>query len=208
MEAKTQPGPGGPQPADEELMALYQGGESQAMDRIIDRHGGRLFAYLVRLTGSREMAEDAYQDTFLKVIRAAPRYRQQSSFQAWLYTIARNTVIDMTRREKYRDAISLDAPAGNENETPRVETVASNSPDPEQNLVASEMARVLEEAIASLSPEQREVFLLREKSGLSFKEVSLVTGAPLNTVKTRMHYALGHLKKALGRAEMTNGVLP
>lgn len=189
-------------PSDEALMARYVKGDADAMTEIVNRHGNRLFGYLVRLTGSREKAEDAYQEVFIRVIRSASKYKPSSRFTAWLYTIARNITIDMARRDKHRVTESLDAPAYQEGETSRVETMANDGADPEQNLMVSEMKEALETAIGQLAPEQKEVLLLRERAGLSFKEIASITGAPLNTVKTRMHYALGHLRKNLDRAAL------
>lgn len=183
-------------------MARYVKGDADAMTEIVNRHGNRLFGYLVRLTGSREKAEDAYQEVFIRVIRSASKYKPSARFTAWLYTIARNITIDMARRDKHRVTESLDAPAYQEGETSRVETMANDGADPEQNLMVSEMKEALETAIGQLAPEQKEVLLLRERAGLSFKEIASITGAPLNTVKTRMHYALGHLRKNLDRAAL------
>jgi RNA polymerase sigma-70 factor (ECF subfamily) len=184
-------------PADEELMMRFKGGDSDAMNEIIARHGSALFGFLVRHTGSHDKAEDAYQDVFLKVVRGAKTYKPSAKFTSWLYTIARNVVIDTARRDKYRETESLDEPAYEDGSASRVETTAGANPNPEEVMRGTEMQETLEKAITGLPDEQREVFLLREKSGLPFKEIAKITGAPLNTVKTRMHYALNSLRKAL-----------
>jgi len=183
--------------SDEELMARFQKGESEALNHILARYGKPLFGFLYRQTGSRERAEDAYQEVFVKVIRAAGNYESSSRFAAWLFTIARNVCIDLSRREKHRMTSSLDAAAWDDAETTRLELVADQGPDPEADLRATELCEALERALARLSPEQREVFLLRERSGLSFKEIARITNSPLNTVKTRMHYALIKLRELL-----------
>ncbi len=191
-------------PADDELMTRFKRGDAAAMEELADRHGGRLYGYLLRLTRDPDRASDAYQEVFYKVIKAAARYREGSNFSAWLFTIARNVVIDEARKDKHRHAQGLDDPVG-EDGSPRVETVPGDGPDPEGVASASEMAAVIEEALAGLSREQREVFLLRESADMPFKEISKITGAPVNTVKTRMHYALNHIRKALKKADMLDG---
>jgi len=191
--------------SDEDLMVRFKNGDQGAINELINRNGSALYGYIVRQTGDPHRAEDAYQEVFLRVVKSAKRYRPQASFRAWLFTIARNVVIDMARKESYRRAESLDKPAGDEGGAARMESMDSGAADPEENAKASEMSEILEEAIASLAEEQREVFLLREKTGLSFKEIAAATGAPLNTVKTRMHYALNHLRKALREAGMMDG---
>jgi RNA polymerase sigma-70 factor (ECF subfamily) len=182
---------------DEDLMQRFGRGDAAAMEELVGRHGRPLFGFLVRSLGSRDKAEDAYQEVFLKVVRAAPGYQPRARFAAWLYTIARNVVIDMARRDRFRETESLDAPAFEDGDADRMSQVAGDDPDPEAVLRGREMQEALEAAIAALPGEQREVFLLRERTGLSFQEIADLTRAPLNTVKTRMHYALNHLRKAL-----------
>lgn len=183
--------------ADEELMKRYQHGDAGAMNALIDRHDRQLYGFLYRSLGSREKAEDAYQEVFLKVVRSASGYQPTARFAAWLYTIARHVVIDMARRDKYRETESLDAEAFSDGEVARVEMTPGEDPDPEAELTGYELQDTLERAIGLLPDEQREVFLLRERTGLSFKEIAELTATPLNTVKTRMHYALNRLRKVL-----------
>jgi RNA polymerase sigma-70 factor, ECF subfamily len=182
---------------DEELMAKYKGGDAEAINELINRHGQRLYGFLVRQTGSRDRAEDVYQEVFLRVIKAAPRFKPNSHFTAWLYTIARNIIIDEARKNKHRKTESLDQSFGDASSITKLDLIPDKGPNPEENLRGIELANALEEGISKLSKEQREVLLLRERVGLSFKEIANVTDTPLNTVKTRMHYALGHLRKGL-----------
>ncbi len=180
---------------DEELMALFKAGREAALEELIARYGRQLYGFLCRQTGSRDRADEAYQEVFLKVVRGAKKYKSKSRFAAWLFTIARNVCIDMARRDKHRETVPLDDPP--DEGRAYIETVPHSGPDPEENTRAAELACLLEESLSSLSEEQREVFLLRERAGLSFKEIADMTGAPLNTVKTRMHYALNNLRKSL-----------
>jgi RNA polymerase sigma-70 factor, ECF subfamily len=184
-------------PTDEDLMLRYRDGDAEAMNELVHRHDRQLFGFLWRSLSSREKAEDAYQEVFIKVVRSAPRYEPSARFAAWLYTIARNVVIDMARRDKLRVTESLDAEVFEDGGATRLDMVPSDEADPEAELGGMQLAELLEQAISDLPAEQREVFLLREKSGLSFKEIAKLTRAPLNTVKTRMHYALNRLRKTL-----------
>jgi RNA polymerase sigma-70 factor (ECF subfamily) len=190
---------GGAGPSDEELMVRYKNGDVDAMNEIVTRHSRPLFGFLVRQTGSRDAAEDAYQEVFLKVARSAKTYQPSARFSAWLYTIARHVVIDRVRRERYRAAESLSDPVSDDSDLTRQDTMADPGPNPEDNLRGAELAAALESAVGALPPEQREVFLLRERANLSFAEIAKVTRAPLNTVKTRMRYALNHLKQTLAQ---------
>jgi RNA polymerase sigma-70 factor, ECF subfamily len=191
------PAPSSAPPSDEDLIKRYQNGDARAMDALIDRHHRQLFGFLYRSLGNRERAEDAYQEVFLKVVRSAPSYQPSARFAAWLYTIARHVVIDMARRDKYRETESLDQEVFEDGGVARVEMTPSDDPDPEEEVTGMELATTLEQAISALPDEQKEVFLLRERAGLSFKEIADLTKAPLNTVKTRMHYALNRLRKTL-----------
>jgi RNA polymerase sigma-70 factor (ECF subfamily) len=187
-----------PSPTDEELMDRCGRGDAEGLAELIRRHGGPLYGYLLRLTRSRERAEDAYQEVWIRVMRSAKSYDQRDRFGAWLYTVARHLVIDQARSTQRRREERLEDPAGEDGLSP-IEREADPGPDPEAELRGRELEAALEAALAGLAPEQREVFLLRERSGLSFAEIAALTRAPLNTVKTRMHYALGHLRRALAQ---------
>lgn len=167
------------------------------MNELVARHGRQLYGFLYRSLGHREKAEDAYQEVFLKVIRSASSYEPNAPFTAWLYTIARNVVIDQARRDRFRTTESLDEPAYEDAGVSRLELEPGDEPDPEARLRETELAEALERSIRALPPEQREVFLFRERTGLSFKEIAEITQVPVNTVKTRMHYALNKLRKDL-----------
>ena len=192
MEIEAQAGRTG---IDEELMTRCGQGETDALEQLIGRHGRKLYGYLLRLTGARDRAEDAYQEVWLRIMRSAHGYDSRDRFEAWMFTVARNIVIDAERKTTRRREDRLEDPE--EEGLSPLDREPDPGPDPEAELQGRELGEALEAALATLAPEQREVFLLRERAGLSFAEIAKVTRAPLNTVKTRMHYALGHLRKAL-----------
>ncbi len=165
------------------------------------RHRTPVFNYIFRFTGDRARAEDILQETWLKVVRSAQDYEPKARFTTWLYTLARNQCVDRARREKLRQADSLDAPrpafaSQGDNRTP-ADFLVDPSPVPDQAAHNLRIRPLLEQALLSLPEEQREVFLLREYSGQSFREIAEVTGVSENTAKSRMRYALEALRRQL-----------
>jgi RNA polymerase sigma-70 factor (ECF subfamily) len=172
-------------------MLRFQAGDARAFEGLVRRHRTPVFSVLLRLTGDRGRAEDLCQEAFLKVVKASPDWQERARFSTWLYAIARNLAVDEARRMVFRRAESLDAAAPGEGSRPEP---AAEDPGPDRLADASLVRPKLEAALAALPPEQREVFLLREHAGLRFGEIAEVTGAPENTVKSRMRYALEALR--------------
>jgi RNA polymerase sigma-70 factor, ECF subfamily len=186
--------------SDEALMSAYQGGDARAFGLLLERHRRPVFNFLVRSVGDQNQAEDLLQEVFLRVVRGAEGYSRQAKFTTWLYTIARNLCVDAQRRGKFRKTTSLDATtdgADGEEGTPLMDRIADGQQSTERQAIGHELRGKLEEAISALSGEQREVFLMREVSGMPFKEIADVIGCPENTVKSRMRYALEHLRELL-----------
>ena len=188
---------------DEELMTRCGRGEAEALEELIGRHGRKLYGYLLRLTGAPDRAQDAYQEVWLRIMRSAGGYSSRDRFEAWMFTVARNIVIDAGRKSQRRREDRLEEPE--EEGLSTLDREPDPGPDPEAEMQGRELGEALETALGTLAPEQREVFLLRERAGLSFAEIAKATKAPLNTVKTRMHYALGHLRKALAGRGFVKG---
>ncbi len=180
---------------DEQLMLRFQGGEAGAFELLLRRHRGPAFSFLVRLTGDRPRAEDLLQETWLRVVAAAPRWEPRARFRTWLYTVARNLAADEARRRALRRADPLDAP-GPGGASP-AEALADGAPGPDLAADGALLRPRLEAALAALPEEQREVFLLREYAGVPFAEIAEITGVPAPTVKSRMRYALEGLRRTL-----------
>lgn len=188
--------------ADEVLMVAYQKGDVRAFELLLTRHKKPVFNFILRFVGSRETAEDLLQETFLRVIKGAEAYQRQAKFTTWLYTIARNLCVDQSRRAKHRKAQSLDAPMSNSADSGTLlDVVPSTEIASDRQAVNKELQVRLQEALARLSEEQREVFLMRQVQGMAFKEIAEVVGVPENTVKSRMRYALERLQRALSEYE-------
>lgn len=188
------------QSTDETLMLAYQQGEVAAFAVLLERHRRPVFAFLLRHVGNRAAAEDLLQETFLRLIRHAESYRPEAKLTTWIYTIARNLCADHGRRGKLRAVTSLDQPLHREAEGngPTLgDAQSDDAPDVERVAIGHELGQRLHGALGTMNAEQREVFLLREVSGLAFREIAEVVGAPENTVKSRMRYALEYLRREL-----------
>jgi len=184
--------------ADEDLMVLYQKGEVRAFEILLVRHRKPLYNFILRYLGDKETAEDLLQEAFMRVIKGAEAYKRQAKFTTWLYTIARNLCVDQTRRRKHRKHASLDAPldAGEESGS-LLDVIPSKEMASDRKSVNKQLHETMQRAIAGLSEEQREVFLMREFLDMPFKQIADVVGVPENTVKSRMRYALDKLRLEL-----------
>ncbi|AWV91122.1 RNA polymerase sigma factor [Bradymonas sediminis] len=185
--------------SDEQLMLDYAGGDVAAFEELVGRHERALYFYILRSCGRRELAEEILQEVFFKVIKASDRYEPSAKFTTWVYTIARNLCVDKARKRNRVDETSLDQPAGKDADAPAlVERLA----DPRATASGVEYERQafrekLMAALETLPEDQREVFVLREFSGLKFQEIAEAVGCKVPTAKSRMRYALealrGHL---------------
>lgn len=180
-------------------MLSFRGGDPRAFEQLVLRHRTPVYHFILRLAGHPARAEDLLQETWLKVVRGAQDYQPRARFTTWVYTIARNLCVDSARKESYRRADSLDAPlgAGDGEGAALGERVPDGGASPERGAHNRRLQPLIEAALRALPPEQREVFLLREYSGIAFKEIAVVTGVSENTVKSRMRYALEGLRRKL-----------
>lgn len=176
-----------PEKSEQELIELCQKKDGHAFDRLMRHYRIPLFHFLVRSCGEKELAEDLFQDTLIKVWRFLPGYKGRSAFSSWLFSVAHNVVRDALRRQKVRANISF-------RETVPDQAMAHT---PADEIVADETRQLVEQALQALPEKQRQVFLLRQHSGMAFKEIAKVTGEPLNTVLSHMRYAVAKLKKCL-----------
>lgn len=179
---------------DEKLMLRYQEGDAGAFEVLLRRHRAPLFTFLARHTGDRARAEDLLQESWMRVIGAAPRWEPRARFRTFLYTVARNLAADEARRQAFRRAEPL---AADREGGPPAADPAAPDPPPDRAAESARLRPKLEAALRSLPEEQREVFVLREYAGVPFAEIADITGAPEPTVKSRMRYALEGLRRAL-----------
>ena len=165
-------------------------GDPQLLDELILQYQHRLLRYLLYLTGNRELAEDLFQETWMRVLMRGSQFNGNSRFDTWLFTIARNLVIDLRRR---RSMASLEemCEAGDEE---RPFEVPSQEKTPFEHLATMESGQVVAEALLTLDPLHREVLVLRFHEEMSLEEIARMTRAPLSTVKSRLYRGLAALK--------------
>ncbi len=167
--------------------------DPELLDRLIELHQHRLMRYLLFLTGKREVAEDLFQEVWIRVLRRGSQYNGKARFDTWIFTIARNLVIDLSRK---RTMSSLDemCEAGNDE---RPFEVAIEEPSPLEQFQFRENASEVANVLQTLDPSYREVLTLRFHEELSLEEIASVTRAPLSTVKSRLYRGLAALKPRL-----------
>jgi len=186
--------------SDEEVMSAFRDGEVQAFDVLVFRHRRGLFNFLLRSVHNRSRAEELLQDVFLRVIRAKDRYERTARFSTWVYTIARNICVDESRRARFRQHASLEEKRGGRDGgggLSLLDVKSAQQIGTDEAAAGPALRDRMSEAVSRLPEDQREVFLMRQLGGLSFKEIGEVVSAPENTVKSRMRYALEKLRTDL-----------
>jgi RNA polymerase sigma-70 factor (ECF subfamily) len=160
------------------------------LDHLIEKYQHRLLRYLLYLTGRREMAEDFFQETWIRVLESGSQYDGRHEFTTWLFTIARNLVIDDRRRKR---PASLDSLADEDAAAP-FDLPATGQPSAFDATVQREQNEQISAGMQHISAEYRENLLLRFQEGMSLEEIATVTGAPLGTVKSRIYRGLTALE--------------
>ncbi len=181
----------GNEPVDSELIAAYLAGDSGSFDVLYERYRRILYAYLNNLLRERgpALADDLFQQTWLKAIDNLHRYQDREKFSAWLMRIAYNLAIDSFRASKRRAEEEFD-------DSLEAVLPASDSSLPDSELESAELANALESAIAELSPDIRAVFLMRRED-ISFREIAEIQNCSINTCLARMQYALKNLRRSM-----------
>lgn len=177
---------------DEQLVAAYADGDNLAFDTLLMRYRQRLFSYIFQMVRDRDLADDIFQETFIKAITTIRqgRYNDMGKFSAWLYRIARNLVVDTFRSEKAECAISTDDV--DYNLLNRKDLAEDNIEDA---LADIQIEQDLHRLVSLLPDEQRTVVDMRFYRDLSFKEIAEQTGVSINTALGRMRYAILNLRR-------------
>lgn len=178
---------------DQELLARFVGGDRRAFDELMAIHEGRVFAVCLRITGNRQDALDATQDTFVNLFRKAHQYHGGAAVSTWLYRIAVNTCYDLIRRSKRRAA------------DPLPDAFDPIDPSIVDQFHAVELRPDLETALAAIPTEYAAAVVLADVEGLALAEVAEVLGVPVGTVKSRVFRGRRLLAERLGNRDDPSG---
>ncbi len=186
-----------------ENLAIAKGlkrNDPELLDQLIETYQHRLLRYLMFLTGKREVAEDLFQETWMRVLLRGAQYNGKARFDTWLFTIARNLVIDLSRK---RQMASLDE-MSETGEDERPFEVAIDGPSPLEQFAMREDRAEVAAVLLKLEPNYREVLTLRFHEEMSLEEIATVTRAPLSTVKSRLYRGLAALKPEVEQLRRTH----
>jgi len=180
--------------SDYELISKFIKGEQSCFEQLIHRHQNKVYAYISLYIRDQALAEDIFQDTFLKVIQSvqAGKYADNGKFLSWVMRIAHNLIIDHFRRIKQINTISND---NYESDLFNAKKFAEDNV--EDNMIKRQIQKDIRKMIGNLPDDQREVVIMRHYAGLSFKEIADITGVSINTALGRMRYALINLRKIM-----------
>lgn len=170
-------------------MAAYRDGNAAAFDTLYARHRGPLFRYVLRGVKLRAVAEELYQEIWIRVIEARRRYSPTARFTTWLYTIAHNRLVDHWRRKELTVVSAEDEM--------RQEAMQDGAADPARHAEGREALGRFAKALEALPHAQREAFLLHEEAGMTALEIAAATGSEAEAVKSRLRYAVAKLKAAV-----------
>ncbi len=175
--------------SDEQLMLCYAKGDSKAFEQLYLKHKGALYRYFVRQLGDKQLAEDLYQETWGRVIRAAANYEASAKFTTWLYRIAHNLLIDHVRAVKPVDFVATD-----EDDVGLDTFVAGEQDKPDVQWQEAQKSLLLKTCIALLPQVQKEAFILNIEMGFTAAIISDIAGVTLEATKSRIRYAYQSLK--------------
>jgi RNA polymerase sigma-70 factor (ECF subfamily) len=177
--------------ADKTVAGLKRG-DPGALEAVMAQYQHRLYRFLVRLTQDPAVAEDLFQQTWLRVIEKIGRYDTQRHFTPWLFSVARNLAIDHLRKHR-ESSLDISTEAG----VSPIDRLVAPASDPLEQLLEFERGAMLTAAIARLPLIHREVLTLRFEEDMKLEQISEISGVPLSTVKSRLHRAMEGLRGRL-----------
>jgi RNA polymerase sigma-70 factor (ECF subfamily) len=177
---------------DEQLVVAYSEGNNKAFDVLLNRHQSGVYSYIFFVVRNRELAEDIFQDTFVKAITTIRqgRYTENGKFRAWINRIAHNLIIDYFRQERNEQTISND-----ECEVDLFNNARYSDSTVEDTIIKEQITTDVQKMITYLPENQREVLILRYYQDMSFKEIADITGVSINTALGRMRYAILNMRR-------------
>ena len=182
--------------SDEKLIAEARTGNQGAFNSLVGRYEKELYGYLRRYVGDATLAEDVFQNTFLKVYEKLDQYEQGRPFRPWLYTIATHQAVDTLRRQNRRKAVSLDRHGSSGLESDQsslADLLVARDESPQDAMSREEQKQALRQAVEELPELYRQVMLLAYYQEMKYTDIAEVLGVPLGTVKSRLHAAVNRL---------------
>ena len=185
--------------SDQELVAQYLEGNEAVLTKLVERHKTRIFTAIVMFVKDRYLAEDIFQDTFIKVIDTlrSGKYKEEGKFLPWVMRIANNLCIDYYRKVKRVPMIT------NSEDFDIFEVLNFTADNAEQLIIKQETKEKVRLLVEQLPEEQKEVVILRHYADLSFKEIAQLTGVSINTALGRMRYGLQNIRKVIAEKEIS-----
>lgn len=185
---------------DNELVQQFIKGDQNSLEILIYRHKSRVFSYILLVVKNQELAEDIFQETFIKVIRSLKRgkYTENGKFVSWVLRIAHNLIIDHFRKEKLKATISNDS-----SDVDIFNSQKFSEDTIEDQMIYSQILSEVKDLVQELPEDQQQVIYMRHYMGLSFKEISEQTDVSINTALGRMRYALINLRKMIDKKKLT-----
>ena len=185
--------------SDQVLVKRFIQGDQSSIETLINRHKNRVFTYIILIIKNQELAEDIFQDTFIKVIKSLKegKYKDNGKFVSWVIRIAHNLTIDHFRKEKQINTYSNE-----DYEADIFNSKKLSDSTIEDILVEDQIVKEVRLLIEELPEDQKQVILLRHYGGLSFKEIAEQTNVSINTALGRMRYALINLRKLMAQKNL------
>jgi RNA polymerase sigma-70 factor (ECF subfamily) len=185
----------------EQVVERARAGDRAAFDTLVETYSPRVYNIALRITGSRDEAQDCAQEAFLRAFSALRHFRREAAFSTWLYRVAVNVANDATRRLRSQPMLASElAPPDSDDPAPDLGDIAESphpASDPDEHLAQAQRRELVLSAIRSLPEHQRAAIVLCDLQGLSYEEVAQVIGARVGTVKSRLNRARLALKERL-----------
>lgn len=187
---------------DNQLVNLYIQGQEEALAVLIQRHKRRVYSYIYLIIRKKEMAEDIFQDTFVKVINTLKRgqYYEEGKFLPWVLRISRNLIIDHFRRVKKMPTVQ--SVVNEEGEETDIFSILPLVQPDKETMDKQSFRKAMREMVDVLPAEQKEVLMMRMYYDMSFKEIADITNVSINTALGRMRYALINLRKMIDEKQL------
>ena len=184
------------EPNDQQLVKDYLDGDEESFDVLLNRHLKPVYNFIYRICKNKEDTEEIVQDTFFKTWKNLKKYHEDQSFKTWLYTIAKNTTMDLLRKKKSLTFSEL-SDSNDESENSFQDNIADEAPLPDELFALAEKKKLLDNLLDRLPPIYKEVLLLKYGSELEFEEIAKILNKPPETIRSQHRRALIKLKECI-----------